>query len=219
MRKQKDKQRKIQDLKVMKKIIFHIVVLLLYLSLSLPSLYAANDKKDEITIVIPARIVAGFINEALPIEIEKKKAFSGIIWIQSIDNIKLGLNKGSFSVTMQGKDIRYTGKIGTLSTSVGFGNITISFDCEASIRYDKEKKILFVKPNIIEKGSRNELLGQLLAALTNDREFPVEIQKLKPIITKSSGKTVTINMNISNVYTVNNRLFIGIRPTFEKTNK
>lgn len=200
----------------MKKIAAIIVTSLFCFSLFIPSLSATTDKKNEIIIVIPARVVAGFINEVLPIEITKHKGFSGIIWVRSIDKVKLGMNKASFSVNMRGQDIKYTGKIGLLSTSVSLGNIDISFDCEASIRYDREKNILYVKPRIIEKRNGNEFLWPLLTALINDKEYPVEIQKLKPIITEFSSKTVAINMDISNVYTVNNRLFIGIRPTLEK---
>ena len=201
----------------MKKIASIIFASLFCFSLFIPSLSATIDKKNEITIVIPAMVVAGFINEVLPIEITKNKGFSGIIWVRSIDKVKLGMNKASFSVNMRGEDIKYIGKIGKLSTSVSLGNIDISSDCEASIRYDKEKSILFLKPKIIEKRNGNKFLWPLLAAIINDKEYPVEIQKLKPIITEFSSKTVTINMDISDVYTVNNRLFIGIRPTLEKS--
>lgn len=203
----------------MKKIANIIFISICCFSLLIPYSSATTDKKNEITIVIPAKVVAKFINDVLPIEITRHKGFSGIIWVKSIDKLKLGINKVSFSVKMCGKDIKYTGKIGNLSTSLNFGNIDISFNCEASIRYDKEINILYVRPKIMDKRNGNELLWTLLAALMNDEEHPIEIQKLKPIITEFSNKTVTINMDISNVYTVNNRLFIGIRPTLEKNNE
>jgi len=203
----------------MKKIASIICALLFCFSLSIPSLSATIDKKNEISIVIPARVVAEFIDDVLPIEITKHKGFSGILKVRSIDKVKLGMNKASFSVNMRGQDIKYTGKIGKLSTSVSLGNIDIYFDCEASIRYDKEKNILYMRPKIIEKRTGNEFLWPLLAALINDKEYPVEIQKLKPIITEFSSKTVTINMDISDVYITNNRLFIGIRPTLKKNSK
>ena len=203
----------------MKKIANIIFTSIFCFLLFIPYSSATTDKKNEITIVIPAKVVAKFINDVLPIEITRHKGFSGVIWVKSIDKLKLGINKVSFSVNMCGKNIKYTGKIGNLSTSLNFGNIDISFNCEASIRYDKEKNILYVRPKIMEKRNGNELLWPLLAALMNDKEYPVEIQKLKPIITEFSNKAVTINMDISDVYTVNNRLFIGIRPTLEKNSK
>jgi len=204
---------------IMKKIVSIIVTLIFCFSLFIPYSSATTDKKNEITIVIPEKVVAKFINDVLPIEITRPKGYSGVIWVKSIDKLKLGINKVSFSVNMCGKDVKYTAKIGNLSTILNLGNIDISFNCEASIRYDKEKNILYMRPKIMEKGNGNELLWPLLAILMNDKEYPVEIQKLKPIITEFSSKTATINMDISDVYITNNRLFIGIRPTLEKNSK
>ena len=52
----------------------------------------------------------------------------------------------------------------------------------------------------------------LLAALIEGREFPIEIQELKPIVTKIGDKSLTINMEISSIFTLDSILFIGIRP-------
>jgi len=188
-----------------------IFTLIFCLSLFIPSSFATTDERNEITIVIPARVIAKFINDVLPIEISKGKKFSGVIWVKSVDKLKLEIDKVSFSVNIYGEDIKYTGKIGKLSTSLSFGNIDTSFSCDASIRYDKEKNILYVKPKIVERGNRNKILLPLLLELI-DKEYPVELQKLKPIITKFGDKSATIDMDIANVYTVHDRLLIAIRP-------
>lgn len=188
------------------------------LSLFVPYSFATTDEKDEITIVIPARVMAKFINDALPIKITRAKKFSGVIWIKSVDKLKLEIDKVSFSVNIYGEDIKYTGKIGDLSMSLSFGNIDTSFDCDASIRYDKEKSILYIRPKIVERRNKNKILLRLLAELI-DKEYPVEIQKLKPIVTRFGDKSVTIDMDISNVYAVHNRLLIGISPGVKSKNE
>lgn len=188
------------------------------LSLFVPYSFATTDEKDEITIVIPARVMAKFINDALPIKITRTKKFSGVIWIKSVDKLKLEIDKVSFSVNIYGEDIKYTGKIGDLSMSLSFGNIDTSFDCDASIRYDKEKSILYIRPKIVERRNKNKILLRLLAELI-DKEYPVEIQKLKPIVTRFGDKSVTIDMDISNVYAVHNRLLIGISPGVKSKNE
>ena len=188
-----------------------IPILLFCLSLCIRYSSAASDKKNEITIVIPARVIATFINDVLPIKISKGKKFSGAIWVKSVDKLQLEINKVSFSVTIYGEDIKYTGKIGKLSTSLSLGTIDTSFSCDASIRYDREKNILYIRPKIVERGNRNRLLLPLLLQVI-DKEYPVEVQKLKPIITKFGDKSATIDMDISNVYTVHDRLLIAVRP-------
>ncbi|GAG16208.1 unnamed protein product, partial [marine sediment metagenome] len=128
------------------------------LSLFVPYSFATTDEKDEITIVIPARVMVKFINDMLPIKITRAKKFSGVIWIKSVDKLKLEIDKLSFSVNIYGEDIKYTGKIGNLSMSLSFGNIDTSLDCDASIRYDKEKSILYIRPKIVERRNRNKVL-------------------------------------------------------------
>lgn len=203
----------------MKNIVTTIIISLFCFSLWVSTSSATTDKANEITIVIPVKVVARFINDILPIEITKHKGFSGALWIQSIDTLQLGVNKALFSVKLYGENITYAGKIGSLSTSLNLGTIDIPFNCEATLSYDKEKNILHVQPNVMKKENENELLYPLLKTLLHDQAYPVEIQKLKPLITELSDKTVTIHMDISNIYTVNNRLFIGIKPTLEKNHK
>jgi len=181
------------------------------LSLFVPYSFATTDEKDEITIVIPARAMVKFINDILPIKIIKDKKFSGVIWIKSVDRLELEIDKVSFSVNIYGEDIKYTGRIGNLSTSLSFGSIDTSLDCDASIRYDKEKSILYIRPKIVERRNRNKILLRLLAELI-DKEYP-------PIITGFGDKSVTIDMDISNVYAVHNRLLIGIRPSVKSKNE
>jgi hypothetical protein len=161
--------------------------------------------------------MAQLINDTLPIEIVKKKEISGAIWIQSIDKLKLGNDKISFFMKMHGEDVEYTGKIGKTPVVLSFGTIDLAFNCYTSLRYDSEESILYVKPEIIAEETEKETLALLLAALVSGQEFPLEIQKLKPIIAKLGNAALTINMNISNIYTLNDVLIIGIKPTVTKS--
>ena len=88
----------------------------------------------------------------------------------------------------------------------------MSFECEAAIRYDQGGNILYVRPEIIQERTEEQALVPLLAALIEGREFPIEIQALEPIITKIGDKSLTINMDIASIFTLDRILFIGIRP-------
>jgi hypothetical protein len=169
-------------------------------------------KKEEMTIAIPEELMTEFINDTLPIKIERKTSFSGVIWIESIDRLKLGNDKISFSIDMHGENIGYKKKIGKRPMELEFGDVRLSFECEASIRYDKERNILFVRPEVIQENTDEQVLVPLLATLIEGREFPIEIQKLESIVTKIGDKSLTIDMDISNIFTLDSILFIGIRP-------
>jgi len=164
------------------------------------------------TIVIPEELMTEFINDTLPIKIERKTSFSGVIWIESIDRLKLGNDKISFSIDMHGENIGYKRKIGKRPMELEFGDVRLSFKCEASIRYDRERNVLFVRPEVIQENTDEQVLVPLLSALIEGREFPIEIQQLESIVTKIGDKSLTIDMDISNIFTLDSILFIGIRP-------
>ena len=182
-------------------------------SLLLVHSYAAADKNNEITIVIPARVLQGFINEVLPVEITTHEKVSGVLWIRSIGDLRLGLDKVWFTATIHGENITYRGKIGGLPANLRFGALDSTLNCEASIRYDGKKGLLYVRPKVVEEGKKDDVLWLLLVSLLSDREYPVEVQELKPIAARFSNKTIEIDMDISNIYTANDRLFIALRPT------
>jgi len=180
--------------------------------LSVTNLPAGELNKDEMTIAIPEELMTEFINDALPVKITRKKSFSGVIWIESVDRLKLGNDKISFSIKMHGENIGYKQRVGKRPVELNFGDVRLAFECEASIRYDKERNILYVRPEVIQERTEEQILVPLLATLIEGREFPIEIQELEPIITKIGDKSLTIDMDISSIFTLNSILFIGIRP-------
>ncbi|MBW2076457.1 MAG: hypothetical protein DRG87_07590 [Deltaproteobacteria bacterium] len=194
-----------------------LVGALLCVSFLLVQAYAATDKHNEVTIVIPAKVLQGFINEVLPVEITPKKKVSGVLWIQSIEGLRLGLDKLWFTVTIHGDNIAYKGKIGGLPADLRFGALESTLNCEASIRYDTKKGLLYVRPKVVEEGKKGDILWLLLVSILSEGEYPVEVQKLKPIAARFSDKTVEIDMDISNIYTTNDRLFIALQPTVKAT--
>ena len=196
----------------------HILLILSFFSLLLVhQIFAGIENRDEITIAIPAEVMANVINDALPVGITQEKTFSGVIWIETIDGLKLGDDKVSFSVAMRGENLGYRGKIGKTPLVLNFGDAKLAFDCDAAIRYDQAKSILYVTPEINGDKADERIFVPLLAALTRGREFPIEIQKLEPIIAKFSNNLLTINMDISSITMRDNMLIIGMRPTVKNS--
>jgi len=175
--------------------------------------YAASDKDREVAMVIPAGVLQEFINEVLPVELTGHDKVSGALWIRSIEDLKLGLDKVCFTATLHGEDIAYNGKIGGLPAKLRFDALDSTLDCEASIRYDADKRLLYLSPKVAEQGEKGNALWMVLVSVLSGQEYPVEIRKLKPIAAKISDKTLEIDMEISNISTENERLFIVMRPT------
>ena len=197
----------------------HIAGLATFLVFLLIPAFAAEKKNTgAVTIVVPADSVAQFIKPLLPYKIDAGENFAGAMWVKSIEDIKIKNNRIFFSTHIYGKDIKYVTKLQKREVSLLLGGVDLQNNWQASLRYDQDKKMLFIKPHIDMPGNEKELsqgdvvLNTLLMALS-DLEYPIDVNEVKPITSEFNKKKLTINMSISDVYTKNNKLFINIVPT------
>ncbi len=175
----------------------------------------------ELTVVVPAESIAKFIQPLLPYSINIGKNFSGSFWVKSIENIKIAKDRVSFSAHIYGKDIGYSAKIGKQTASFKVGNVNLRNQWEASLRYDKSKKKLYIKPHIEgpqnkQDFSQGDILIDTLFNALGDMEYPIDVNRIKPIATELFDTELTINTDISDVYADNNKLFIEIIATAQK---
>jgi len=175
----------------------------------------------ELTVVVPAESIAKFIQPLLPYSINIGKNFSGSFWVKSIENIKITKDRVSFSAHIYGKDIGYSAKIGKQTANFQVGNVNLRNHWQASLRFDKSQKMLYIKPH--SEGPQNKkdfsqgdiLIDTLFNALS-DIEYPIDVNRIKPIATELYDTELTIHTDISDVYADNNKLFIEIIPTAQK---
>ena len=183
--------------------------------------FAQVKNIKELTVVVPAGSIAKFIQPLLPYSINIGKDFSGSFWVKSIENIKITKDRVSFSAHIYGKDIGYSAKIGKQTASFRVGNVNLRNHWKASLRFNKSKKMLYIKPHV--EGPQNKkdfsqgdiLIDTLFNALS-DIEYPIDVNRIKPIVTELYETELTINMDISDIYTDNNKLIIEIIPTAQK---
>jgi hypothetical protein len=175
----------------------------------------------ELTVVVPAESIAKFIQPLLPYSINIGKNFSGSFWVKSIENIKIAKDKVSFSAHIYGKDIGYSAKIGKQTASFKVGNVNLRNHWEASLRYDKSQKKLYIKPHIEgpqnkQDFSQGDILIDTLFNALGGIEYPIDVNRIKPIATELYDTELTINTDISDIYADSNKLFIEIIPTAQK---
>ena len=204
----------------MKKRFVIIITFILFFLLFSPAPAQVKNFK-ELTVVVPAESIAKFIEPLLPYSIDIGKNFSGSFWVKSIENIKITKNKVSFSAHIYGKDIEYSAKIGKQTANFKVGNVNLRNQWEASLRYDKAQKKLYIKPHVEgpqnkENFSQGDILIDTLFNALSDIEYPIDVSKIKPITAELYNTELKINTDVSDVYTDNNKLFIEIIPTAQK---
>ena len=175
----------------------------------------------ELTVVVPAESIAKFIQPLLPYRIDIGKNFSGSFWVKSIENLKITKDRISFSAHIYGEDIGYSAKIGKQTANFKVGKVNLRNDWEASLRFDKSKNELYIKPHIEgpqnkEDFSQGDILIDTLFNALSDIEYPIDVNRIEPITTEIYDTELIINTDISDVYTDSNKLFIEIIPTAQK---
>jgi len=204
----------------MKKLSTIAVTFILFVLLFSPAPAQVRNTK-ELTVVVPAESIAKFIQPLLPYSIDMGENFSGSFWVKSIENIKITKDRVSFSAHIYGKDIGYSAKIGKQTARFEVGDVNLRNHWEASLRYDKSKKKLYLKPHIESPKNKKDLsqgdilIDTLFDALS-DMEYPIDLNKIKPITAEIYNTELAIDTKISDVYSNNNKLFIEIIPTAQK---
>ncbi len=198
-----------------------VILVCLLMMIHISGSHAKNVSSNDISITVSRNVITNMIKAALPLNLEKGSYLKGALWIHAIDHLKIGSDKVAFDLNIRGKNIKFETQLGNQALLMDIGHINAAFNCNASLRYDAAKRLLYVTPYILQKQTANKAgkmeanLLQLLS-LANGVEYPIEIQKFEPIITQVSGDRFNINMDITNIYTENDKVFIGVRPKVKK---
>ena len=195
--------------------IFCVFFLLVLVSHS----YSGDIEEDEITIVFPAVTLSKLVNGVLPIRFGPNDNVSGDLWIDSITNLKLEKDKALCSMSLHGKDVTYAFQIQGSSVIVEIGDVDTSLSLEGTFRFEKASNTFYLKPTIVadDTAQTDGSPMKILLSLVSGIEYPIEVQKLKPIITRFSGQEIRIDSSISDIFSDKNKLFFIVNPKMVKT--
>jgi hypothetical protein len=198
-----------------------VIFICLLLVINISDSHAQTFPSDEISITIPRTVITNMIKAVLPLNLEKGHYFKGSLLIQAINHLKIGSDKVEFEMNIKGENIKFETKLGNQALLMDIGNLNADFSCNASLRYDAQRRLLYITPHILQipnKNKANKLAANLLQliSLGNGVEYPIEIQKFAPFITKIGSDQFNIDMDISNIYTENDKIFISGQPKLKK---
>ncbi len=183
----------------------------------------ASPQQETITMNLPDSVLREAIHKILPLKFGvQSKTVLGAVSIDKIDKLQLLENKLSSHITLSGHKLNLVTKIGDHDIRLKIGTLTLNFQCDATIRFDAPSQTLYLKPVITEMQSANSKKADVAAALAllfNNREFPLQIEKLRPIMADTGNKILNISMDIVDIQLRPNILQLDITPRIAATNK
>ena len=195
------------------KLFSFLTFFLVFLAAVLP----AKAEEQVVTISLPAEILRQTISDALPIPIETKNhVMEGSIVVDSLDKLLVRDKSIFVQGVISGRDLAMTADIGGQNIKMKLGSVKLPVTCELFLRFDKQKKILFVKPVFPKpkKGQGDdaaEVLQPLLASL-GGREYPVEFDDIEPFLFELGTRTIPVRLTPTDIQTLQGILVVKMIP-------
>lgn len=156
-----------------------------------------------IQLSLPDTVVAEVVRKCMPFVVNQpSETLAGVISVDKVENLVFKDGSLAAAVTMSGRDVQLNAAFGGQQIRLNVGNVNLDFSLEAVMRFDKASQTLFIRPTVSgtdQQGTQNKEVGDLIAALFNDQEFPVALDTLQPIITDIGTRELIINMSIEDV--------------------
>lgn len=190
------------------------ILISLIISLGLNPVWAAPQV---ITISLPEAVVQQALEKTLPLTLDDTaEAIGGTITIEKIDALRFGDRTITGNVVMAGRDVQVNTEIGGHRIMLKVGNVDLHFQVDAALRYDQASRTLFIHPQLtnLQDGTNdpNKEVGSLITALFHDKELPLVIDHLQPIITDIGSKKLIIDMQIDDIAVHPGALVIHLLP-------
>lgn len=192
-----------------------VITCLALLSLTLPATLVTAE--DYINLTLPESVIARAAKAILPLNIDAHSdSIEGDITIINISDLQLSENHLSCRLHLAGNNLAFLTEIAGHEIRLKVGSVEVDFKTKSAIRFDKNKQILFIKPTV-EKAPKNDSensadIGKALIALLNGREFPINLQKLDPLIAQTGTKTITINSRIVDIKAARKLIRLSLSP-------
>jgi len=199
------------------------VITSLFLFLLTGPLSFAASNQQPITMSLPKSIIKEAIHKTLPVNFTlQSSTLLGSVSIDKIENLQFKDNKLSSHITLSGHKLNLITSIAGHDLRMKIGSITMNFQCDTSIRFDVPSQTLYLKPIITELNSTDTQktdIASTIVLLFNNRELPLQIEKLKPIMTGAGNKLLNISMDIANIELLPDSLLLSITPQIVATRK
>ncbi len=199
----------------MKRLFFFTVICIAIICRSQAS--TASSPQQYITLNLPEAVLADTLTKVLPLRLDtSSNTLQGAITIVDILDLQLVEQKLSCRIKLRGDDLHVVTEISGHEIRLKVGTIEMSFKCDASLRFDKEKQVVYIRPTIQDAKSPgspgSDDIGLTLLSFLNGREFPVALEDMEPLIAKASNKTVSIQMQIADIRAVKDSLQMSLEP-------
>lgn len=178
---------------------------------------AKSGQTPPITLTLPIATLHQALSSILPLPIEqqnKNSNFRGTFVIDSISRLAVKQNTIALKGQISGRNMAVNAQVGGQTIQIKLGQLVLPFSCDIALRYDQQKKILFLWPTFYNQAQQQDpaaaSLGPLLDSLS--QEYPLPLEKLDPLIGKLGTTPIFIQLDPVDIRLNGDSLVLQFRP-------
>lgn len=178
--------------------------------------------QDIVTLMLPEEVVKESIQNVLPLPIDpQSEHLQGSLVLDSIDRLVMTDNGAHVQGTVLGKDIILTTRIGNQDFRVQVGTVRLPLSCDFTFRFDRGRKVLYVKPLLQTPAPTNNPQADAILpflVLLNNREYPVSLASIQTFNGRVAGRDIAVDMEPYDISISARQLVVKMKPRVRKTN-
>ncbi|CAG34805.1 hypothetical protein [Desulfotalea psychrophila] len=177
----------------------------------------AQPGTPPIIVDLPEAVIEKALQEIIPLSIPTNSdSISGTIEIAQISELKLSNKILSCKTKLKGHNIQLGTKLGSQVIHLNVGEVETNFSTEATLRFDPAGKQIFIKPVLKNGSSDGDALSNALLLLLSGKEFPLKLEKIKPITAQIDQQKLFIDMALSDIIIKEGLLRVLLHPKVYK---
>lgn len=199
-----------------------LFLLVLYASYLLFTGPAKAGQTPPVSLMLPLSTLHQALSSLLPLPIEPQKKnsnFQGTFVVDSISRLAVKQeNVIALQGQLSGRNMAVNARVGGQTIQIKLGQMVLPVSCDIALRYDQQKKTLFLRPTFYNQARQDDpaaALGPLLKGLSKDYALPLD--NLDPLIGRLGATPIFIRLEPVDIRFNGDALVLQFYPHVGKT--
>jgi len=179
---------------------------------------AKAGRTPPISLALPLATLHQALSSLLPLPIEQQKRnsnFRGTFVVDSISRLAVKQNnvitlKGQLS----GRNMAVNAQVGGQTIQIKLGQMVLPISCDIALRYDRQRKILFLRPTFHHQAQQQDPAAAALAPLLDslNKEYALPLNTLDPLTGKIGITPIFVQLDPVDIRFNGDSLVLQFRP-------
>jgi hypothetical protein len=193
------------------------ISLLLLCTFFLITVPAKAGETPPISLTLPLATLHQALNSLLPLPIEqhkKNRNLQGTIVIDSISRLAVKQNVIILQGQLSGKNMKVNAQVAGQTIQIKLGQMVLPINCDIGLRYDRQKKTLFLRPTFYNQARQQDPAAVALAPMLESlsKEYALPLDTLDPLTGKLGVTPIFVQLDPVDIRLNGDSLVLQFRP-------